>query len=237
MDAAGLKRVDRRSVQLEAEGVGVATTDVNPLATVVIEPVQERLTYDITVPVTKPNLAHDARRLADLDVRVLEAIYDQEELAEPYRIRLKMEFSPTATEVHQEYMAAQEPPAQELNADVTNNVMQRVGLPDRFAELYPAVKEYVEQRCFGISVDIEVGGIRSHLSALGDPRKHRQVSRSSDRRAHRRATEDRVREHPSNFPRRSHSTGGATCRRYEPRRRFSTMWRPTTTSSASLRSF
>ena len=56
MDAAGLKRVDRRSVQLKAEGVGVATTDVNPLVTVVIEPDQERLTYDITVPVTKPYL-------------------------------------------------------------------------------------------------------------------------------------------------------------------------------------
>ena len=166
MDAAGLKRVDRRSVQLKAEGVGVATTDVNPLVTVVIEPDQERLTYDITVPVTKPYLEHDARRLVDLDVRVLEAIYDQEELAEPYRIRLKMEFSPTATEVHQEYMAAQEPPAQELIADVTNKVIQRVGLPGRFAELYPAVKEYVEQRCFGITVDIEVGGIRSHLSRL-----------------------------------------------------------------------
>ena len=152
--------------QLEAEGVGVASTDVNPPAAVVIEPVQERSAHDIAVPVTKPSLERDARKLADLDVGTLEAIYEQEELAEPYRIRLKMEFSPTATEVHQEYMAAQEPPAQELIADVTNEVMQRVGLPGRFAELYPAVKEYVEQRCFGITVDIEVGGIRSHLSRL-----------------------------------------------------------------------
>ena len=152
--------------QLEAEGVGVASTDVNPPAAVVIEPVQERSAHDIAVPITKPSLERDARRLADLDVGALDAIYEQEDLAEPYRIRLKMEFSPTATEVHQEDVAAEEPPAQELMANIVNNVMQRVGLPRRFAELYPAVKQYVEQRCFGDAVDVENATIRSHLSRV-----------------------------------------------------------------------
>ena len=150
--------------QLEAEGVGVASTDVNPPAAVVIEPVRERLAHDIAIPITKPSLERDARKLGDLDVYGLEAIYEREELAEPHRIRLKMEFSPTETEVHQEDIAAEEPPAQELIADITNNVMRRVGLPNRFADLYPAAKAYVEQRCFGDAVDVELGRIRSHLS-------------------------------------------------------------------------
>ena len=152
--------------QLEAEGVGVASTDVNPPAAVVIEPVRERSSHDIAIPITKPSLERDARRLADLDVRSLEAIHDQEELAEPFRIRLKMEFTPTATAVHQEDIAGEQPPAQELIADITNKVMRRVGLPNRFAELYPAVKEYVEQRCFGVAVNVEAGSIRSHLARL-----------------------------------------------------------------------
>ncbi len=151
--------------QLEGkEGVAVASTDVDPPSAVVIEPVQERSAYDIAIPVTKPSLERDARKLADLDVHTLQAIYNQEELAEPYRIRLKMEFAPTATEVHQEEVATEERPAQESIADITNKVMQRVGLPNRFAELYPAVKEYVEQRCFGVAVNVEAGSIRSHLS-------------------------------------------------------------------------
>ena len=152
--------------QLEAEGVGTASTDVNPPAAVVVEPVQERSAHDIAVPITKPSLERDARRLADLDVGALDAIYEQEDLAEPYRIRLKMEFSPTATEVHQEDVASEEPPAQELLANIATNVMERVGLPRRFAELYPAVKQYVEQRCFGDAVDVEDATIRSHLSRL-----------------------------------------------------------------------
>jgi len=152
--------------QLEAEGVGVASTDVNPPAAVVIEPVQERSAHDIAIPITKPSLERDARRLADLDVLSLEAIYDQDELAEPYRIRLKMEFTPTATEVHQEDIPGEQLPAQELIVDITNNVMRRAGLPNRFADLYPVVKQYVEQRCFGDAVDVENGDVRSHLSRL-----------------------------------------------------------------------
>ena len=152
--------------QLEAEGVGVASTDGNPPAPVVIEPVQERAAHDIAIPITKPSLERDARRLAELDVGSLEAIYDQEDLAEPYRISLKMEFSPTETEVHQEDIAAEEPPAQESLAVIANRVADRVGLPNRFAELYPTVKEYVEERCFGRTVDLENTGIRSHLSRV-----------------------------------------------------------------------
>ena len=152
--------------QLEAEGVGVTSTDVNPPPAVVVEPVQERSAYDIAIPVTKPSLERDAHRLADLDVGALAAIYDQEELAEPYRIRLKMEFSPTATEVHQEHIAAEEPLAQDSIAEITNKVMVRVGLPGRFAELYPHVKAYIEQRCFADAVDVENGSVRSHLSRL-----------------------------------------------------------------------
>ena len=153
--------------QLEAEGVGVASTDGNPPAAVVIEPVRERSDYDITLPITKPSLERNARRLADLDVRSLEAIYEQEDLSESFRFSLKMEFAPTpVTEVSQEDIAGEERPAQEVIADITNKVMQRTGLSNRFAELYPIVKEYVAQRCFGAAVNVDESRIRSHLSRL-----------------------------------------------------------------------
>ncbi len=40
--------------QLEAEGVGVASTKTDPPPPVIIAPVQERLAYDIAIPITKP---------------------------------------------------------------------------------------------------------------------------------------------------------------------------------------
>ncbi len=63
--------------QLEAEGVGVATTASDPPRPVIIEPMQDRLAYDIAIPLTKPHLIHNVRKLSTLDPAAFEAIYDQ----------------------------------------------------------------------------------------------------------------------------------------------------------------
>jgi type III restriction enzyme len=129
--------------------------------------VQERLTYDIAIPITKPSLVHDIRKLSDLDVAVLKPVFEQEELAEVFRVKLKLEFATTETEVHQAVIGASElPPPQELLGSITTKVMDRAKLPNRFAELYPAVRDYVAMRCFGRKVDLESDAVRSNLSRL-----------------------------------------------------------------------
>ena len=55
--------------QLEAEGVGVASTKTDPPPPVIIAPLQERLAYDIAIPITKPSLVHDIRKLSELEGR------------------------------------------------------------------------------------------------------------------------------------------------------------------------
>jgi len=153
--------------QLEAEGVGVTTTRTDPPPPVIIEPVQERLKYDILIPITKPSLRHDIRRVADLKVSALEAIYEQQELAEAFRVKLKLEFATTETEVHQADIASRDiPPGHELLASITNKVIDRAKLPNRFAELYPSVREYVATRCFGRVVNLDDESLRSHLARL-----------------------------------------------------------------------
>ncbi len=72
--------------QLEAEGVGVASTKIDPMPPVIISPIKERLAYDIAIPITKPSLEHDIRKLSELEVEALDAIYEQEDLAEVFRI-------------------------------------------------------------------------------------------------------------------------------------------------------
>jgi len=152
--------------QLEAEGVGVTTTKTDPPKPVIIEPIQERLAYDIAIPLTKPTLAHDIRKLSELKVEELEAIYEQEDLAEQFRIKLQMEFATTGTEVHQADITATAGTVQELLGSITNKVIDRAKLPSRFAELYPLVRAYIATRCFGREVDLDGQAIRSHLSRL-----------------------------------------------------------------------
>ena len=152
--------------QLEAEGVGVSSTKGDPPPPVIIAPVQERLAYDIAIPLTKPSLVHGVRKLSELRVDELEPIYDQEELAEPFRMELKLEFATTETEVHRADIAGELPPAQELLASITNKVVDRAKLPNRFAELYPVVREYVATRCFGRDVNLDAEAVRSHIARL-----------------------------------------------------------------------
>ena len=153
--------------QLEAEGVGVATTEKkDPPLPVIIEPIRERIAYDINLPITKPRLVHDIRKLADLRIEDLEAIFDQVELEEVFRVHLKLQFATTQTEVHQADIAGELPQARQLLASIANKVMDQARLPNRFAELYPIVRDYVANQCFGDPVDLETEVLRSHLARL-----------------------------------------------------------------------
>ena len=152
--------------QLETEGVGVTTTKTDPPTPVIIQPVKERIAYDIAIPLTKPQLVHDIRRLAAFNAAALDPIYEQEDLAETYRVKLKLEFVTTETLVHQTDVTGELPKPQELLGSITNKVIDRAKLPSRFAELYPLVRTYITGRCFGREVDLENEIIRSHLSRL-----------------------------------------------------------------------
>ena len=152
--------------QLEAEGVGVAATTTNPPPPIIIEPVKERLKYDIAIPITKPSLKHNFRKLSDLRVQSLEPIFDQEDIDERYRINLKLEFATTETEVHQEDIAGGLLPMQELLAGIANRVASMTGLTNRFVELYPLTRDYVRGRCFGREIELEDDAPHSHLDRL-----------------------------------------------------------------------
>jgi len=154
--------------QLEAEGVGVASTMTNPPPPIIIEPVKERLKYDIAIPITKPSLEHDFRKLSDLNMQSLEPIYDQEDIDERYRNKLTLNFvhGREKSEVHQEDIAGHLRPVQEIIADITNLVADTTGLTNRFAELYPLIRDYVRSRCFGRKIELNDEVPRSYLERL-----------------------------------------------------------------------
>ncbi|HOG02593.1 MAG TPA: DEAD/DEAH box helicase family protein [Accumulibacter sp.] len=158
------KLLDMLRTTLEAEGVGVASTKTDPPKPVIIEALDARMKYDIAIPLTKPSLSHDIRKIADLKVSSLEAIFDQKELMEVYRLHLKMEFATTETEVHQADIATEHlMAAQEILVKITNKIISQAGLPNRFADLYPLVRDYVVTRCFGRLIDLEDKAVQSNL--------------------------------------------------------------------------
>lgn len=165
LEVLGTRRLlDMLKTTLEAEGVGVASTKTDPPKPVIIEALDARLKYDIAIPLTKPSLSHDIRKIADLKVSSLGPIFDQKELMEVFSIRLKMEFATTETEVHQADIAAEHlMAAQEALVKITKQIISKAGLPNRFSELYPLVRDYVVTRCFGCRIDLEDKAVQSNL--------------------------------------------------------------------------
>jgi type III restriction enzyme len=168
LEVLGTKNLlDTLRDKLEAEGVGVATTSSDQVMSIQIEPVGEKFRYDISFPITKPSLTHNVKKLDDLDPDTWAPIYDDTELDEPLRIKLKMDFAMTETEVHQDDLVmARLPLAQELISSITNKVMASAKIPNAFSQLYPVVRQFISNRCFGQPVDLESEIVRSHLQAV-----------------------------------------------------------------------
>ncbi len=144
----------------------MAATMTNLPPPIIIEPVKERLKYDVAIPITKPSLEPDFRKLSDLCVQSLDPIFDQEDIDERYRISLKLKFATTEAGVHQEDIAGGLLPAQELLADIANRVARKTGLTNRFVELYPLTRNYVRGRCFGREIELDDDAPRFHLDRL-----------------------------------------------------------------------
>ena len=148
--------------QLELEGVGVRTTKTPPPLPVWIEPIEEKLDYDITIPLTRPVLFHDVKKLDELSVNDLGPIYDRGELEEPLRLRLHAWFGVPDVDLGALPFDVDDlPMAGDLIGAVVKRTIRRAALPASFAKLYPFVRDYVRDRCFGQPVDLRDEVIRS----------------------------------------------------------------------------
>jgi len=166
LEVLGTKAFEDFVRQLEMEGVGIRTVTKPPAPPIKIEPVKEKIKYDIAIPLTRPVYLHDYKKLSLIDPLSLDPIYDRDELEEEFRISLRMEFATTETEVHRTVIIPGTPPlSQEILSSITNKVIAEAKLSNVFAELYPIGRTYVAERCFGKKIDLENEDIRNHLRA------------------------------------------------------------------------
>ena len=150
--------------QLEADGVGFGVEKKGPPDPIMIEPVREKLLYDIALPVSKPRLIRNVKKLDEVDPLALDPVWAEASLAEEIKIRLRMTFGPTDSEIHAEDVLTKVfPGATNLLESITRLVVVRTSLTGAFAQAYPIVKTYVRDRCFGRTVDLDQPGVQSHL--------------------------------------------------------------------------
>ena len=150
--------------ELHTQGIPAAIRTTSPVTPVTIQPVLERLPWDIALPRLGPRLEHVFGDVSGLDVSGLSSVLDSDQLPEADRFRLRMEFATTGTEVHEAEIQITPRRAADLVRDIAREVGRRAGLPGRFAALYPLVRRYLEVRGFGFRVVLDDPRVRSALA-------------------------------------------------------------------------
>ncbi|MBN1136746.1 MAG: DEAD/DEAH box helicase family protein [Anaerolineae bacterium] len=175
--------------ELEQEGVGIDTVADPPPKPIIIYPVQEKAQYDIAIPLTKPRYLHEYRDLDELDPLQLPPIYEADVLEEQTGLAIKIAFATTETVVHDDVIQPEEPLlSQDFLSDIAHTIERRLQLSGHFAELYAIVKRYVQQKCFGVPVDLDSTDIGRRLR---DPELQKGIADFLSRQIAQLATRER----------------------------------------------
>jgi type III restriction enzyme len=166
LEVIGTKEFENFVRKLEVEGVGISTFDSPPPLPIQIEPIKSRITYDIEIPETNLIYSHNYKLISSLDPLKLDSLEQSKLVSDARKIVLTMEFATTATYLGTVRIdPAEIPTSNELLSYITGEVIKRAALTGaNFSELYPFVKRYVSEKCFGETIDIEDNKVRNRLA-------------------------------------------------------------------------
>jgi type III restriction enzyme len=159
--------------ELEKEGLGVGTVVTPPKPGKHIYPVEERSGFDIEIPRTTALFEREFKNIEKLDPLNFGPIGSEEDLTTEQKQRIELIHGTVDVTVHSdevEFNAENVPPVENLLSSLTNRVMKRARITGLFPQLYPKVRAYVRERCFGGRVELDEVAVRRALndSALID---------------------------------------------------------------------
>ncbi|MFA6109172.1 MAG: DEAD/DEAH box helicase family protein [Candidatus Latescibacterota bacterium] len=159
--------------ELEKEGLGVGTVRTPPNPGKRIYPMEDRRGLDIEIPRTTALFEREFRSIERLDPLALDPLTTEESLTPEQKQRIELIHGTVDVTVHSdeiEFNDENVPPPESLLASLTNRVMRRARVTGVFPQLYPIVRAYVRDRCFGGRVELDEVSVRRALndSALMD---------------------------------------------------------------------
>ena len=150
--------------ELELEGVHVQTVTKPPKPPITVQPIKERLAFDIAIPETGPTLRRIRRKIEELDLSGAEARFTSEDLGSVERLRAIVEAAPVGVNVGVITFDHARPPlgAENVSA-VVGKTQAHAGLTGEFASLVAPIGGYLGERCFGGPVDLDDDQVRVFL--------------------------------------------------------------------------
>ncbi len=141
--------------ELEKEGVGIITTKKTPEPPVHIFPVDEKIEYDVIIPRTSETHKREFKNFDLLEPNKLEPIIKNIPLNIDNQIRIETRHAPLGIVVKKDIIRINKVPFNIIITSLTNCIMKNTKLVGCFYLLYPKLKEYVFNYCFGEIVGLD----------------------------------------------------------------------------------
>jgi type III restriction enzyme len=164
LEVMGTRAFETFVQELEKEGLGVPVTTKPPVLPVKVEPIRERLAYDIAIPLTQPLFGHTYRRVTDLDPATIGLLRDLPDVTASQELHFVLEFMTTRSRLGELKLGYPMLVAEDAVGRLVDSAMDKAQLSGQFAELYPIIERYVEEYAFGFKVSLEDDNVRGALS-------------------------------------------------------------------------
>lgn len=160
--------------ELEGEGVYIETKTTTPNPPITVQPVKERIAFDIAIPKTSATLHRTYTRLDTFDPSKVDALFKPDAAKKKYVLRVKVEDAMLNVELDKFSIDRPGGPlASEIVAVITKKTEAAARLTDKFSSLYPLIEAYLAQRCFGGPADLEEENVRKFLA---DPLNQNRIA-------------------------------------------------------------
>ncbi|RMG23053.1 MAG: hypothetical protein D6724_09180 [Armatimonadetes bacterium] len=168
LELIGTKAFEEFVRELEKEGLGVATSRTPPKPGRRVYPVADRPHLDIEIPRTSALFERAYKNIEVVDPESFKPLADEEELGADLKRKIKLEHGIVGVTVHSDEVEFNEenvPPIENLLSALTNRVIRKARITTNcFQVLYPKVRSYVRDRCFGGRVELDDVAVRRALN-------------------------------------------------------------------------
>jgi type III restriction enzyme len=163
LEVIGTQSFEELLGQLEVEGVHINRPDKDPQQHR-IEPLAERLKFDIAIPQTGQLFQRNKRKLGDLKASDIPTDLTVKDLKTDLIKARVVDIASGADLGELEMSGAQVPLEGELIAGYVTSAMAMAGIADGFQTLYPIVRQYIKKYAFGEEINLELENVRRVLS-------------------------------------------------------------------------
>lgn len=167
LEIIGTDKFEEFVRQLEEEGVGVLTTTKPPSPGWNISPLKIREQYNIELPVLSASFTRKLKGVESFDGSKLNPIGELDDKGNFKQTEISLIHGTTDKKVGTKQVVIEDDDyitSQELLTGVTNRVIKEGKFNGKFNQLYKIVKHFVQNRCFGRTVDLDSMAVRRAIA-------------------------------------------------------------------------